>query len=149
MTAPARMPVKPPGALVEVNHAQVGWVIPAACEVSSVMSPQTASEPMITYSQSTIQPWNLTVARTPRTAIAATIAQTRTATTKVRGLLDSWLGATRLRTVDPSSVMLPMFDVRAVISTMMPTAKPMTGESPWDTQRTGPAAEASQRFSRW
>jgi len=119
MTAPARMPVKPPGALVEVNHAHVGWVIPAACEVSSVMSPQTASEPIdhvLTEHRSS--PGTDGGADSPH-AIAATIAQTRTATTKVRGLLDSWLGATRLRTVDPSSVMLPMFDVRAVISTMM------------------------------
>ena len=50
MTTPAMSPVDPPGECEVVNHDQVGVVIPAACEVSSVCRPQIASDKMIMYS---------------------------------------------------------------------------------------------------
>src|SRR3984957_19402412 len=53
-----------------------GAVTPAACELSSWTRPQTASTPMIRYSPSTIQPWNLMVTLTPITAIAITSRHT-------------------------------------------------------------------------
>jgi hypothetical protein len=46
-------------------------------------------------------------------------------------------------------VMLPMLEVSAVISTRIPTAKPMMGDSPRATHCTGAAADACQLFSRW
>jgi len=62
------------------------------------------------------------VTLTPITAIAITSGQTIVATTQVSGLSVVWLGAIRLSTVEPISVMLPMLEVSAVIRMRMPTA---------------------------
>ena len=122
MTTPAISPVDPPGACEVLNHDHDGAVTPAACELSSCTRPQTASTPMIRYSPSTIQPWNRIVTLTPITAIAITSRHTIVATTQVSGLSVVWLGAIRLSTVEPISVMLPMLEVSAVIRMRMPTA---------------------------
>src|SRR5579863_6368870 len=149
MTTPAISPVDPPGACEVVNQDQVGAVIPAPCEVSSVSSPQMASEAMIMYSTRITQPSNRMVSRTPSTAIATTSEHTTVATTQVSGLLLVSPGAMSDSTVDPISVMLPMLEVSAVIRTKIPTAKPMMGDRPRATHSTGAAAEACQLFSRW
>ena len=149
MTTPAISPVDPPGACEVPNHDQPGAVTPAACEVSSCTRPQTASTPMIRYSPSTTQLSKRMVTFTPITAIAITSRQMIVATTQVSGLSLAWLGAIRLSTVEPISVMLPMFDVSAVIRMRMPTAKPMIGDSPRATHCTGASADACQLFSRW
>jgi hypothetical protein len=70
------------------------------------------------------------------------------ATSQVSGLFEDWLGAIRSSTVEPIRVMLPMLEVSAVISTRIPTANPITGDSPRATHSTGAAAEACQLFSR-
>jgi Bacterial transcriptional regulator len=67
----------------------------------------------------------------------------------VSGLLLVSPGAIRLSTVDPISVMLPMFEVSAVIRIRMPTAKPITGDRPLAIQATGASADACHLFSRW
>src|SRR5579863_528309 len=136
ITTPAISPVDPPGEWDTVNHDHDGAVTPPPCVVSSVTSPQTASEAMIMYSTRITQPSNRMVTFTPITAMATTSAQTTVATTQVSGLLLVSPGAMRLRTVDPISVMLPMFEVSAVISTRIPTANPMMGDSPNDTHST-------------
>ena len=81
--------------------------------------------------------------------MATTSAQTTVATTQVSGLLLVSPGAISDSTVEPISVMLPMLEVSAVISTRIPTANPMMGDSPRATHSTGAAAEACQLFSRW
>src|SRR6202034_2743908 len=149
MTTPEISPADRPGACDNVNQDQVGAVIPAACEVSSVTRPQIASDAMIMYSTRTTQPSNLIVTFTPMTAIATTSRQITVATTQVSGLLLVSPGAISDSTVEPISVMLPMLEVSAVISTRIPTANPMIGESPRATHCTGAAAEACQLFSRW
>src|ERR1700733_3157037 len=117
MTTPEISPADRPGACDNVNHAQVGAVIPAACEVSSVTSPQSASDRMIMYSTRTTQPSNRIVTFTPMTAIATTSRQTTGATPQGSGLLLAPGGAMSGSTVEPISVMLPMLEVSAVIST--------------------------------
>src|SRR6202167_1782558 len=149
MTTPEISTADLPGACDNVNHAQVGAVIPAACEVSSVTSPQIASDAMIMYSTRTTQPSNRIVTFTPMTAIATTSRQITVATTQVSGLLLVSPGAIRLSTVDPISVMLPMFEVSAVIRIRMPTANPMIGDRPLAIQATGASADACHLFSRW
>src|SRR5580693_3107661 len=148
MTTPAMSPVDPCGECEDENHDQLGAVIPAACEVSSVTRPQIASDKMIMYSTSTTQPSKRMVTFTPITAIATTSRQTTVATSQVSGLFEVSPGAIRLSTVEPISVMLPMLEVSAVISTRIPTAKPMMGDRPRATHCTGAAAEACQVFSR-
>src|ERR1700733_1262032 len=149
MTTPAMSPVDPPGECEVVNQDQDGAVIPAAGDGSSRVRPQIASTRMIAYSPATIQPWNLIVVFTPITAMATTIRQITVATTQVSGLSFIWEGATSDSTVEPISVMLPMLEVSAVISTKMPTPNPMIGESPRATQCTGAHALACQALSRW
>src|SRR5579864_183563 len=149
MTTPAISPVDPPGEWEVENHDQLGAVTPPPCEVSSVSSPQMASEAMIMYSTRITQPSNRMVTFTPITAMATTSAQTTVATTQVSGLLLVSPGAISDSTVEPISVMLPMLEVSAVISTRIPTANPMMGDSPRATHSTGAAAEACQLFSRW
>src|SRR5579859_893139 len=149
MTTPAISPVDPPGEWDTVNHDQVGAVTPPPCEVSSVSNPQMASDAMIMYSTRITQPSKRMVSRTPRIAMATTSRQTTVATTQVSGLLLVSPGATSESTVDPIKVMLPMFEVSAVISTKIPTANPMMGDRPRATHSTGAAAEACQLFSRW
>ena len=122
MTTPAISPVDPPGEWEVVNHDQLGCVIPAACEVSSVTRPQAASEAMIMYSPRITQPSKRMVTFTPITAIATTSRQTTVATTQVSGLLFVSPGAISDSTVEPIRVMLPMLEVSAVISTKIPTA---------------------------
>src|SRR5579859_6728276 len=87
MTTPAISPVDPPGEWEVENHDQVGAVTPPPCEVSSVSSPQMASDAMIMYSTRMTQPSKRMVSRTPRTAIATTSRQMIVATTQVSGLL--------------------------------------------------------------
>ena len=60
--------------------------------------------------------------------MATTSAQITVATTQVSGLLFVSPGAISDSTVEPISVMLPMFEVSAVISTRIPTANPMMGD---------------------
>src|ERR1700730_9163193 len=134
ITTPALSPVAPPGACDVVNHDQLGAVIPAPCDVSSVCRPQIAKDKMIMYSIRVTQPSKRMVSLTP---------------SQVSGLFEVCPGAIRLSTVEPISVMLPMLEVSAVISTRIPTANPMIGESPRATHFTGAAAEACQAFSRW
>src|ERR1700733_10218951 len=149
ITTPAISPVEPPGECDVLNHDQLGWVMPAACELSSLVRPQIASVPMIRYSPRITQPSNRIVTFTPMTAIATTSRQMIVATTQVSGLLLVSPGAIRLSTVDPISVMLPMFEVSAVIRIRMPTAKPMIGDRPLAIQATGASADACHLFSRW
>ena len=104
---------------------------------------------MIMYSTRMTQPSKRIVTFTPITAMATTSRQITVATTQVSGLFEVWPGAIRLSTVEPISVMLPMLEVSAVISTRIPTAKPRIGESPRATHFTGASAEACQAFSRW
>ena len=108
-----------------------------------------ASDAMIMYSTRMTQPSKRMVTFTPITAMPTTSRQITVATTQVSGLLLVWPGATSDSTVDPIRVMLPMFKVSAVISTRIPTANPMMGDSPRATHSTGAAAEACQLFSRW
>ena len=149
MTTPAMSPVDPPGEREVVNHDQLGAVIPGLCEVSSVTRPQIANDRMIMYSTRMTQPSKRIVTFTPITAMATTSRQITVATTQVSGLFEVWPGAIRLSTVEPISVMLPMLEVSAVISTRIPTAKPRIGESPRATHFTGASAEACHAFSRW
>src|SRR5580704_19169672 len=95
MTTPAISPVDPPGEWDTVNHDQAGAVIPWPCEVSSVSSPQMASDAMIMYSTRITQPSNRIVTLTPITAMATISRQTTVATTQVSGLLLVSPGATR------------------------------------------------------
>src|SRR5580700_1333204 len=113
ITTPAISPVDPPGECEVVNQDHEGAVTPPPCDVSSVSSPQIASEAMIMYSTRITQPSNRMVTFTPITAMATTSRQMIVATTQVSGLLLAWLGATRDSTVDPIKVMLPMFEVSA------------------------------------
>src|SRR5579859_4292676 len=131
-----------------VSHDHDGEVTPAPCEESSCTRPQIASTPMIRYSASTTQPSNRIVTFTPTTAMPTTSRQMTVATTQVSGLLEVCDGAIRLSTVEPISVMLPMFEVSAVIKIKMPTANPIMGDSPRATHRTGASADACQEFSR-
>jgi hypothetical protein len=85
MTTLAINPVDPPGEWEVVNHDQLGAVMPAECEVSSVSRPQMANDAMIMYSTRMTQPSNRIVTFTPITAIAITSRQTTVATTHVSG----------------------------------------------------------------
>src|SRR3984893_13523764 len=149
ITTPAMSPVDPPGACDVVNHDQLGAVTPAPCDVSSVCRPQIAKDKMIMYSIRMTQPSKRMVSLTPRIAMATTSRQITVATSQVSGLFEVWPGAIRLSTVEPISVMLPMLEVSAVISTRIPTAKPRIGESPRATHFTGAASEACQAFTGW
>src|ERR1700676_907517 len=86
ITTPAISPVDPPGECEVVNHDQLGAVIPAPCEVSSVFRPQIASARMIMYSTRMTQPSKRMVTFTPITAMATTGRQITVATTQVSGL---------------------------------------------------------------